>query len=141
MRGTAVRSVAGVILLALGAGIGPGTARGEPGGLDVRAPAPGVPEVGLQPSMPRDQRGIREQEFYPGLVRSRHEPAFFAPLVATVRMASGVVLRWGLSAWTAPAVPFDTREATGGVAVGLTVVWEEDAGPGEGPPPPSTGER
>jgi hypothetical protein len=31
--------------------------------------------------------------------------------------------RVGLSGWTAQAAPYDDREATGGVAFGLTIAW------------------
>lgn len=93
--------------------------------LEVTAPtpAPSPPEFGLQPTMPPDQRGSREEEFYPGPVRSRHEPAFVTPLVKTVPVSRSSAVRVGLSGWTAPAVPFDIPQAAGGVAFGLTVVW------------------
>ena len=103
------------------------------------APAPAVPiEVTtpgavppprgfrLAPTMPFEEPGIREQEFYPGYeIRSRHEPAFIEPLVTRVRLSPTSGGRVGLSGWTAPAVPFDIPQATGEVAFGLTFSWGE----------------
>ncbi len=88
--------------------------------------------------MPPEETTAREQEFYPTyLVRSRHEPAFVAPFVGTVPVSKSSAARIGLSGWTAPAVPFDSREATGGVAFGLTILWglpRPEAKPAEPPP-------
>lgn len=103
---------------------GPGSpAVAESPGRAAPPPAPPAPELGFHQSMPAEQRGSREQEFYPGPVRSRHEPAFVAPLVATVPTSRSSGMRVGLSGWTAPALPFDIPQATGGVAFGLTIVW------------------
>lgn len=111
--------------------------------LDVTAPAAVPPafELGLQPAMPMEQTGSREQEFYPGTVRSRHEPAFVTPLVSTVPVSGSSAIRIGLSGWTAPAVPFDIPQATGGVAFGLTIVWGVPVGEAKPPQPESSGQR
>ena len=114
--------------------------------LDVTAPAPVPPPLHfrLQPVMPLErleQQGIREQEFYPGTVRSRHEPAFVTPLVTTVPVSRSSGIRIGLSGWTAPAVPFDIPQATGGVAFGLTIVWGVPLGEAAPAPPESSGQR
>src|SRR5262249_9227555 len=81
-------------------------------------------ELGLEPTQPPEETGVREQEFYPGyLIRSRHEPAFIRPFVASFPTSESTAARVGLSGWTAPAIPYDTPSATGGVAFGLTIVW------------------
>lgn len=128
----AVRRLAVTLALPLLAALpaGPSPAQTPPpptsGGLELQAPPPGrpVPELGLEPTMPPEETTAREQEFYPGYpVRSRHEPAFVKPFVASVPVSQSSSARVGLSGWTAPAVPFDSREATGGVAFGLTILW------------------
>jgi hypothetical protein len=118
---------------------------GAPGGteLGVRAPAPPPPpkpELGLEPTRPREETGAREQEFYPGmLIRSEHDPAFVTPFVADVPTSPTRKARLGLSGWTAPALPFDTRDSSGGVAFGITITWDVPVIPApasepEGPP-------
>jgi hypothetical protein len=109
--------------------------------LGVRAPAPPPrPEFGLEPTWPPEETGAREQEFYPGVpIRSRHDPAFVTPFVADVPVSRTTKARIGLSGWTAPAVPFDSPDATGGMAFGLTIMWDVPTGEarapeGEAPP-------
>jgi hypothetical protein len=103
------------------------TGNSPPAEFGTRAPAPPPaprPELGLEPTRPPEEVGIREQEFYPNfLVRSRHEPAFVRPFVTSVNTSATSKARVGLSGWTAPAVPYDWPDATGGVAFGLTVEW------------------
>jgi hypothetical protein len=94
-------------------------------------PPPSGSSFGLEPAMPPEERRIREQEFYPGEVRSRHEPAFL-PGSATAVTTGGQRMRIGFSAWTAPAVPFDIPQNGGGAAFGFTIRWDEPA-----PPPPA----
>src|SRR5262249_936469 len=105
-----------------------------------RAPAPPPaprPELGLEPTQPPEEAGVREQEFYPGyLIRSRHEPAFVRPFVGTFATSESTSARVGLSGWTAPALPYDTPSETGGVAFGLTIVWGVPR-PGSKPPEPA----
>ena len=110
-------------------------------GLEVGAPsAPAPLDFRLERTMPLEERVIREQEFYPGPVRSRHEPAFVIPFVTEVQTAAptpsspGSAVRVGLSAWTAPALPFDMRESSGGAAFGLTVIWGGPPRPKAAPP-------
>lgn len=124
----------------------PGTPAGPPnptGEFGVRVPAPRpTPELGLEPTHPPEERGAREQEFYPGeLVRSRHEPAFVTPFVADVPVSATSSVRIGLSGWTAPRVPFDFRESTGGVAFGLTILWGAPPAPARAPEAESSGQR
>src|SRR5262249_38147596 len=103
-----------------------GTAPPPPSEFGTRAPAPPPaprPELGREPTQPPEEPGVREQEFYPGyLIRSRHEPAFIRPFVASFPTSESTAARVGLSGWTAPAIPYDTPSATGGVAFGLTIV-------------------
>lgn len=116
---------AGVVLVLAGSVLAQAAPEGR---LDVVAPgvATAPPRgVGLEPGMPPEQRGTRDQEFYPGQVRSRHEPAFVHGLSATVPVSATRSVRLGLSGWTAPAVPFDIPQAAGGAALGLTVRWDE----------------
>jgi len=136
---TVLVTVAAVIGSAWSPAVGQSPAKG----LDVTAPAPAppTPEFGLQPAMPKEQRGSREQEFYPGSVKSRHEPTFVLPFVGTVPTARSSGARVGLSGWTAPAVPFDIPQATGGVAFGLTVVWGVPRPESTPPEPEPTGQR
>jgi len=109
----------------------------------VRAPAQRpVPELGLEPTQPTEEKGAREQEFYPGvLIRSRHEPAFVQPFVASVPVSRTSRARIGLSGWTAPALPYDFPDATGGVAFGLTIVWGAPAPEAKAPQPEGAGQR
>jgi hypothetical protein len=125
-------------LVVTGVALSAGGALAQPGGsVEVGASRAAPPlDFRLERAMPLDERVIREQEFYPGPVRSRHEPAFVIPFVTDVVTSAptprspGSVVRIGLSAWTAPAVPFDIPQATGGAAFGLTVTWG-------GPPRPA----
>jgi hypothetical protein len=110
---------------------------GEPG-VEVTVPPPPPPrEFGLEPTAPPERSQIREQEFYPGLVRSTHDPAFVQPFVATQPVSRSFAVRVGVSGWTAPALPFDIRESGGGVAFGLTIQWEVPIAEAPAPAPPS----
>lgn len=144
--GTAVAAIAWVVLLAGPAGAQqPAPPVGPPPAAEfgVRAPAPSpTPKLGLEPTHPPEEQGAREQEFYPGeLVRSRHEPAFVTPFVTSVPVSSTSTVRVGLSGWTAPRVPFDFRESTGGVAFGLTIVWGAPAAQAKAAEPEAAGQR
>jgi len=139
---------AGVFLVLVSpAGAQPPAPPEAPGGaeLGVRAPAPAPrPEIRLEPTRPRDETGAREQEFHPGvLVRSTHDPAFVTPFVSDVPVSPTSKARVGLSGWTAPAVPFDSKDGAGGVAFGLTFSWDVPIRPDQAPGPesPPTGER
>jgi hypothetical protein len=95
-----------------------------PPGVGVVAPQPQpAPEFGFEPAIPRDQGGAREEEFYPERTRSIHQPAFVKGANRTMRTSRTSGVRVGLSGWTAPRVPFDMRESSGGVAFGLTIEW------------------
>lgn len=115
----------------------------QPQEFGVRVPVPRpVPELGLEPTQPPEEKGAREQEFYPGvLIRSRHEPAFVRPFVASVPVSRTSTARIGFSGWTAPALPYDFPDATGGVAFGLTIVWGAPAPEAKAPEPEGAGQR
>jgi hypothetical protein len=101
----------------------PGPA-GAPGwGVVAPPPTQPVPEFGFEPAIPPEQGGTREEEFYPERTRSIHQPAFVKGTVRTMRTSPTSGVRVGLSGWTAPRVPFDFRESSGGVAFGLTIEW------------------
>jgi hypothetical protein len=92
-------------------------------GVTAPAPAPPAPALRLEPTLPPEQIRPREQDFYPGPVQSEHAPAFVEPFVVTKPASRTSAVRVGVSGWTAPAVPFDIPQATGGVAFGITVEW------------------
>jgi hypothetical protein len=122
------RRIAGCLVLVVLAGmfaVGPAGAQSSGGGLEVTTPpARPTPEFGLEPTMPLEQQGSRDQEFYPTQVKSRHEPAFVKPFVGNVPVSTSSSIRLGLSGWTSPALPADTRnEAAGGAAFGITILW------------------
>jgi hypothetical protein len=129
--GSVIAVVAGTALVA-----GQAAAQSRPA-VGVTAPAPGrgAPpwDLWLEPTAPLEQQGTREQEFYPGPVRSRHDPAFIRPFTTSTPRSETSSMRAGLSGWTAPALPFDIPQATGGVAFGLTIQWDV---PVTGTPPP-----
>jgi hypothetical protein len=82
-----------------------------------------APEFGFEPAIPPGQGRAREEEFYPERTRSIHQPAFLKGASTTLRTSRTSGVRVGLSGWTAPRVPFDMRESSGGVAFGLTIEW------------------
>jgi len=144
--GPAVAALASVVLLAGPAGAQqPAPPVGSPPAAEfgVRAPVPSpTPKFGLEPTLPPEEQGAREQEFYPGeLVRSRHAPAFVTPFVTSVPVSRTSTVRVGLSGWTAPRLPFDFRESTGGVAFGLTIVWGAPAAQAKAVEPEAAGQR
>ena len=96
-----------------------------PVGVGVVAPEPTepTPEFGFERGIPPEQKGAREQEFYPERTRSIHQPAFVVGAARTVRTSRTSGVRTGLSGWTAPRVPFDDRESSGGVAFGFSLEW------------------
>ena len=106
-----------------------------PVGVGVVAPEPSrpVPEFGFEPAIPPDQKGPRE-EFYPERTRSIYQPAFVNGAVGTTRTSRTSGVRTGLSGWTAPRVPYDDRESSGGPAFGFTIEWGT---PMEPPPEPA----
>jgi hypothetical protein len=138
MRAIVLGAAVPILLLA-----GPALAQQAPsGGLERTTPPPAPPEFGLEPTMPPDQQGSRDDEFYPtDPPRSRHEPAFLKPFVAEKPVSRTSSMRFGLSGWTAPALPFDSMRGSGGAAFGLTILW--GAPPVEAKPaePAPTGDR
>jgi hypothetical protein len=109
-------------------------------GVEVAVPAPTrvEPEIRFEPTAPPEQRGLREQEFYPGEIKSGHDPAFVRPFVATVPVSQTSAIRLGLSGWVAPGPPVGIKDITGGVAFGFTLQWGLPAPPGTGAPAQST---
>jgi hypothetical protein len=107
-----------------------------PMGVGVVAPEPTRPgpEFGFEHAIPFEQGGIREEEFYPERTRSIYQPAFVKGAVNTMRTSRTSGVRTGLSGWTAPRVPFDDRESSGGVAFGFSIEWGT---PMEPPPEPA----
>ncbi|MBI3455504.1 MAG: hypothetical protein HY002_06935 [Candidatus Rokubacteria bacterium] len=125
MRRLAAARLALSLPILLSLAVSPAVAQQLTTGFERAAPPPSrpAPGLGLERTLPPEQQGSREQEFYPGAVRTRHEPAFIKPFVVSMPVSRSSAVRVGLSGWTAPAVPFDIREATGGLAFGLTVLW------------------
>jgi hypothetical protein len=116
----------------------------QPGvGVTAPAPTPAPPagEPWLEPTAPLEQQGTREQEFYPGPVRSRHDPAFVRPFTVSVPRSETSRARVGLSGWTAPALPFDIPQSSGGVAFGFTIQWDVPVGETETRPAPENSQR
>jgi hypothetical protein len=98
----------------------PGAA-GSQLGVVAPQPAQPIPDFGFEPAIPPEQGGAREEEFYPERTRSIHQPAFVKGAVKTTRTSRTSGIRFGLSGWTAPRVPFDFQESSGGAAFGLTI--------------------
>ena len=115
----------------------------DPGGtVDVTAPEPSAkaPGLRLERSLPLEQRGTRANDYYPGYpAKSEHDPAFVQPFVKTVPTSSSSGVRVGLSGWTAPAVPYDIPQATGGAAFGITFIWPVPIPAAAGPQAPEAG--
>ena len=113
--------------------------------VEIRLPSPGeprlAPEVGIEPTQPDEQTGAREQEFDAGQVRSLHAPAFVRPFASTNPVSSSRAVRFGLSGWTPPALPSDIREASGGAAFGLTILWDVPVSPQKPTEAPPAGQR
>jgi hypothetical protein len=130
--------------LAIAAGAGPSAAQAPPPSVDVAAPQPAskAPGFELERTMPLDQRGIRDGQYYPGYdVKSEHDPAFVHPLVKTIATSPTSGVRVGLSVWTAPALPYDIPQETGGVAFGLSFIWSVPVEQKKDAPVPAPGGR
>jgi hypothetical protein len=100
----------------------PGVA-GTPG-VGVVAPQPThpAPAFGFEPALPPEQ-GSPRQDDHGERARSVYQPAFVKGAVNTLRTSRTSGVRVGLSGWTAPRIPFDDREASGGPAFGLSFEW------------------
>jgi len=110
-----------------------------PGSVDVTSPEPSpkAPGIRLERTMPLEQRGTRDNEYYPGYnVKSEHDPAFVEPFVKTIPTSRTSGVKVGLSGWTAPALPYDIPQAGGGVAFGITFSWFVPLPPASAPPAP-----
>jgi hypothetical protein len=119
---------------------GPPPAGPAPPPVEVVVPRP-PSEFGFERATPPDRP--REEEFYPERTRSYHDPAFVSGASRTLRTSATSGTRVGLSGWTAPRVPFDDRESSGGVAFGLTIEWGVPlpAQPEAVPQPATPGQR
>ena len=103
---------------------GPSPSPAQPGlGVVAPEPTPPAPEFGFERGIPPEQEGAREQEFYPERTRSIHQPAFLRGASTTKRTSRTTGTRFGFSGWTAPRIPFDFRESSGGVSFGLSIEW------------------
>lgn len=111
-------------------------------GVGVEAPRPHEPytEFGFESGIPPEQKGAREQEWYPGeRLRTIHQPAFLRGATKTSRTSRTSGVRWGLSGWTAPRVLYDSnRESSGGASFGLTFEWGTPMDPPAEAPAEST---
>lgn len=100
------------------------------GQVEITAPPPARPPRPefIIPGQPPDVTRPREQDFYPDQIRTRHDPAFIVPFSTTVATGPKTAVRFGLSAWTAPAgrgnVPWAAREVGGWFALGFSFVWD-----------------
>ena len=93
-------------------------------GIGVVAPQPTqpVPEFGFEPALPPQQGSPREED-YGERTRTIYQPAFVKGAVKTTRTSRTSGIRFGLSGWTAPRIPFDDRNSSGFPAFGLTIEW------------------
>jgi hypothetical protein len=107
----------------------------------VEAPRPYEPytEFGFESGIPPEQKGTREEEWYPGeRIRTIHQPAYLRGTTTTTRTSRTSGVRWGISGWTAPRVLYDSnRESSGGAAFGLSIEWGTPLPPPAEPPPPA----
>jgi hypothetical protein len=97
-------------------------------------------EFGFESGIPPEQKGVREQEWYPGeRIRTIHQPAYLRGTTTTTRTSRTSGVRWGFSGWTAPRVLYDSqRESSGGTAFGLSIEWGTPMEPpAEEPVPPA----
>jgi len=106
------------------------------------AAVPGAPDFGFEPTLPPGQEGAREQEFYPtDPVTTIHAPAYLKGATTMVRTGARSGMRIGLSGWTAPRVPFDDRESSGGAALGLSIDWGRPMPEAPAPAPTESGSQ
>ncbi len=130
--------IALIVLAGAGTGAAQTPAPSPAKSVDVLAPQPGpkAPRFYLERTLPLDQRGIRDGQYYPGYdVKSEHDPAFVHPFVGTVPTSATSGFRVGLSAWTARALAYDIPQATGGAAVGITFMWSVPVDKKDAPAP------
>ena len=85
---------------------------------------PFAPEL-IRPERPEGTTGIREQQYYPERIRTRHDPAFLRPFTGTFATGPKTEARAGLSLWTSPIHGASIHSETGGVAAfGFSLVWD-----------------
>jgi len=114
-----------------------GAAGGSPGvGVSVTPPAaPPRPSFGFEQSLPPEQTSPPND--YGERTRTIFQPAFVNGASRTTRTSRTSGIRYGLSGWTAPRIPFDDRESSGFPAIGLTIEWGVPMEPPAEPATPS----
>jgi hypothetical protein len=80
------------------------------------------PEFGFENGLPPEQGSPREED-HGERTRTIYQPAFVRGAVKTTRTSQTSGVRYGLSGWTAPRIPFDDRESSGFPAIGITIEW------------------
>jgi hypothetical protein len=132
------RSVAGVLTAILLVG-GPAAAQTPPAPEGTSAPpapaAAGTVTVTPQPTHPQTrpgfgfenalppEQGSPREDAHGERLRTIYQPAFVNGAVRTTRTSRTSGVRYGLSGWTAPRIPYDDRESSGFPAIGITIEW------------------
>ena len=93
------------------------------------------PDFGFENALPPEQGSPREED-HGERTRTIYQPAFVKGAVKTTRTSRTSGVRYGLSGWTAPRIPFDDRESSGFPAIGITIEWGAPMEPPAEPPKP-----
>ncbi|HLC40780.1 MAG TPA: hypothetical protein VJO34_04025 [Methylomirabilota bacterium] len=97
--------------------------------IGVARPQPTAPPLApelIRPERPEGTTGIREEQYYPEKIRTRHDPAFLRPFTGTFSTGPKSEARAGLSLWTSPIHGASIHSETGGVAAfGFSLVWDQ----------------
>ena len=93
------------------------------------------PDFGFEDVLPPEQGSPRGED-YGERTRTIYQPAFVKGAVKTTRTSRTSGVRYGLSGWTAPRIPFDDRESSGFPAIGITIEWGAPMEPPAEPPKP-----
>jgi hypothetical protein len=80
------------------------------------------PNFGFEDVLPPDQAYPREDD-HGERTRTIYRPAFVNGAVRTTRTSRTSGVRYGLSGWTAPRIPYDDRDSSGFPAIGITIEW------------------
>ncbi len=101
----------------------PGATGGSPGvGVSVTPPAAARPSSFIfEWSLPPEEKSPPND--YGERTRTIFQPAFVNGASRTTRTSRTSGIRYGLSGWTAPRIPFDDRDSSGFPAIGLTIEW------------------
>ena len=84
-------------------------------------PQPG-PNFGFEDVLAPEQ-GFPREDAHGERTRTIYRPAFVNGAVRTTRTSRTSGVRYGLSGWTAPRIPYDDRESSGFPAIGITIEW------------------